>query len=322
MLLSAEQIKHDRLIEKLKRELGSAILSGLSDTDVIEIMLNDDGHVWFDSLSNGMYRTDEIIEPMRAYNIISTVATLRHRHINEKELCVECVLPIDGSRFTAVIPEAVENACFNIRKKATRIFTLDEYIKNKIITEKQANLLRNAILKNHSILITGGPGTGKTTFANALLGEMVHIGSPEQRFVILEETPELQCLAKNKITLRTTANLSFVRALRHALVARPDKICVGECRGAEVLTLLKAWNTGTKGGLSTLHANSASAALSRIEGMIQENEGIKAEPTLIVEAIDVICAMSFDSRTGRKVNDILRVTGHDSSGYQLEKLDH
>jgi type IV secretion system protein VirB11 len=320
MLLSSEQIKHDRLIEKLKREFGQTVLSGLNDKDIIEIMLNDDGHVWFDSLSNGMYKTAEIIEPMRAYNIISTVATLRHRHINEKELCVECVLPIDGSRFTAVIPEAVENPCFNIRKKATRIFTLDDYITKNIITEKQAALLRKEITKNHSILITGGPGTGKTTFANALLDEMVRIGQPEQRFVILEETPELQCSAKNKITLRTTANLSFVRALRHALVARPDKICVGECRGAEVLTLLKAWNTGTKGGLSTLHANSASAALSRIEGMIQENEGIKAEPSLIVEAIDIICAMSFDPNTGRKVNEILRVTGHDSTGYQFEKL--
>lgn len=320
MSLNADQEKQARLIEKLTRELGEVILSGIKDPDVIEIMLNDDGAIWFDTLSSGMYQTDEIIDPIRAYNIISTVATIRNRYINENEVCVECTLPIDGSRFTAIIPEAVESSCFNIRKKSTRIFSLNDYVKNNILTDNQSNSLREAITNNLSIMIVGGPGTGKTTFANAILQEMVELGSPNQRFVILEETPELQCSAKNKLSMRTTSSLCFVRALRHALVSRPDKICVGECRGAEVLTLLKAWNTGTKGGLSTLHANSASAALSRIEGMIQENEGIKAEPSLIVEAIDVICSLAFHAETGRKVTGILQISGHNENGYQLTSL--
>ncbi len=320
MIQTASQEKQERLLEKLRRELGQSIMQALKDPLIIEIMLNPDGILWFDHLDKGMFSLGEIIDPLRAYNIICTVAYLRNKVVNDKNPCIECALPIDGSRFSGMIPEAVSQACFNIRKRATHVFTLDNYIEKNIISTNQVESLRKVIHDKKSILIVGGPGTGKTTFANALLHEMVLLGSPEQRFVIIEETPELQCSAKNKLVIKTTESLTFGRSLRHALVSRPDKICLGECRGAEVLTLLKAWNTGTQGGLSTLHANSAEAALIRVAEMIEENAGIRAQPNLICEAIDVIVSMSFHKDTGRRVNDVLRITGFKEPHYQFESL--
>lgn len=320
MTTSAENEKKQRLIEKLKRELGKTILNALKNDDVIEIILNPDGKVWMDTLSKGMFETDEKIDPMQAYNIISTVASIRKKIVNAENPSLECTLPLDGSRFSGMIPEVVSNASFNIRKRALKIFTLEDYIEQKIISSQQAKVLREAISKNLSIIVAGGPGTGKTTFANALLHEMVKIGSSNQRFIIIEDKPELQCHAKNVLFLNTTENFSYIKTLRYSLVARPDKICVGECRGAEILTLLKAWNTGTKGGISTIHANDAKSVLSRIAGMIEENEGIKAQPSFIIEAVDIICALSFHPETGRKLNEIVRIKGYKNNEYIFESL--
>ncbi len=141
-----------------------------------------------------------------------------------------------------------------------------------------------------------------------------------QRFIIIEDKPELQCSAKKPFFIITTANFSYAKALRYALVARPDNICVGECRGAEILTLLKAWNTGTKRGISTIHANDARSTISRIEGMIEENEGIKAHPSLLIEAVDIICSLWFHPETDRKLNEIVKIKGPKNSEYIFESL--
>lgn len=321
--MSAEQEKKNRLIEKLKRELGEVILSGLSDPNVIEVMLNPDGCVWLDTLNDGMFKVDECIEPSRAFNIMNTVAALQNKIINEHHVEIECVLPLDGSRFTGQIPPIVDHPKFNIRKKALKVMTLDDYVSDRILTLNQANILRDAIQKNLSILIVGGTGTGKTTFGNALLHEMVLLGSPNQRFIIIEDKQELQCTALNKVVMITNATFTHQHALRHALVSRPDKICVGECRGGEVLTLIKAWNTGVKGGIATLHCNGAQeAALLRIEGMIEENAGIRAQARMIVESINIICLMTFDERTRtRCVKEVVRLVDYQNGKYVFEILD-
>jgi P-type conjugative transfer ATPase TrbB len=319
-MISAEYEKKERLIVKLERELGKSILSALKNDDVIEIMLNPDGIVWFDSLSCGMYESGDTLDPIRAFNIITTVAAIRKKVVNDKHPSLECALPIDGSRFSGLIPEVVENPVFNIRKRALQIFTLEDYVTQGIVTTQQADVLRQAIKNKLSIIIAGGPGTGKTTFANALLSEMVRLHSPVQRFIIVEDKPELQCAAKNKLVMKNTEFFSYTQLLRYSLVARPDIICVGEARGGEILILLKAWNTGTKGGISTLHANDACSALSRIEAMIEENAGIKAQPSLIVEAVDIICALSFHPKTGRRLNQVLRLKGHNPPDYIFENL--
>lgn len=314
-----EQQKHDRLLEKLRRELGNPLLKALADPSIIEIMLNPDGRVWLDQHDRGMYDSGITLSPVQAFNLIGTVAALRGTLVNEKKPILETELPLDGSRFEAMIPEVVVAPSFCIRKKALRVFKLDEYVERGIMSNTQANIIRENILARQSILLVGGPGTGKTTLANAILNEMVLLGDPNQRFVIIEDTRELQCNALNTLALKTTDVADYNHLLRATLRSRPDKICMGECRGAETLTLLKAWNTGTPGGLATIHANSAAAALVRVSEMISE-AGVVAQPRLICESINVIVSIAFDPVKGRKVNDVLKVIGFDGANYQFDNM--
>lgn len=314
-----ENQKQHRLLEKLKRELGTYMIEALADPDVIEIMLNPDGRVWIDHRKTGMFDSGHTFSTVQAYNLIGTVASLRGVLINDQKPILETELPLDGSRFEAMIPEVVIAPSFCIRKKAIRIYTLSEYIEHNILTTKQAELIRHAILQRQSILLVGGPGTGKTTLANAILNEMVELGDPNQRFVIIEDTRELQCKAPNTLSLKTTDYVDHRMLLRATLRSRPDKICMGECRGAETLTLLKAWNTGTPGGLATIHANSAAAALVRISEMIEE-AGVVGQQQLISEVIDVIVSIAFHPQKGRIINDVLRLTGFKESTYKFESI--
>lgn len=313
------QEKQTRLSQKLERELGSDILGALDNPDIVEIMLNADGALWFDSMKDGMVNTGKQLSAGRAHNLIATVASLREKIINAQNPILETELPLNGSRFAAAIPDVVTSPIFCIRKQAIRVHPIDNYVTEGIMSTAQASAIREAIQQRKSILVVGGPGTGKTTLTNAILNEMVLIGSPTQRFVIIEDTRELQCLAPNTLLLKTTAFANHQQLLRLALRARPDKICMGEARGAEILTLLKAWNTGTPGGVATIHANSAPAALIRIGEMVAES-GLHASEQLIAEAVDIIIALRFDTTLGRKVDAVLAVTGFSQGSYQFHTL--
>jgi type IV secretion system protein VirB11 len=165
-------------------------------------------------------------------------------------------------------------------------------------------------------LIAGGTSSGKTTFANALLREP---SLDTDRIVVLEDTRELNPPAANAIRLRTVPGaVSLQQLVRSTLRLRPDRIVVGEVRGGEALDLLKAWNTGHPGGITTLHANSASGALRRLEQLTAEATRVPPHD-LIGEAIDVVV---FMSRTGgtRRIEEALRVSGFNGGDYVTEPL--
>ena len=164
--------------------------------------------------------------------------------------------------------------------------------------------------------MVGGTGTGKTTFINALLRHLESV-SPEDRIILIEDTRELQCALENQVALRAVeGTVSMNGLLRSTLRLRPDRIVVGEVRGPEALTLLKAWNTGHPGGFSSLHANDAQAGLRRIEMLIQEACGQRM-PELIAEVVDVIVHLE----RGAKVEGLLRVHGYEHGRYQTATLE-
>lgn len=314
-MFQRDQEKYYRLQQKLWREFGDDISEWIACDRIVEIMLNPDGKLWIQDQHEGlMYRGQ--MSAIQAMNLIGTVASLNDKVVNEQHPILECELPFLGHRFEAVVPPVVTAPTFCIRKRATQVFTLDEYVQQGILTDLQANHLRDAISSRKTILVVGGPGTGKTTFSNALLDEMVKQCGDSQRILILEDTRELQSTAPNTVFLQTSPTVDFQKLLRASLRLRPDRICMGECRGAEMLTLLKCWNTGTPGGLATLHANSAKAALSRIQEMVAES-GSYPKPQLIVEAVNIIVSLSFHTKKGRVVNDILEVTGYSNQDFQL-----
>ena len=170
---------------------------------------------------------------------------------------------------------------------------LDDYVAAGIMTPEQAEALRRAVSSRKNILVAGGTSTGKTTLTNALLAE---IAKTSDRVVLIEDTRELQCKAPNLVALRTKDGVvSLSDLVRSSLRLRPDRIPIGEVRGAEALDLLKAWGTGHPGGIGTIHAGSALGALRRLEQLIQEAV-VTVPRALIAETVNVIAVLSRPRR--------------------------
>lgn len=306
-----------RLGESLRRQLGG-FCALLSEPDVVEVMLNADGRVWVDRLGQPM----QPIGAMRAETaefFIATVASTQRTTITRENPILECELPLDGSRFEALIPPVVSAPVFTIRRRASAVFTLADYEHQGIMTAAQRRAIETAIAARRNVLVTGGTASGKTTLLNALIAHMV-AASPDHRLVILEDTAELQSAAPNAVLLHTTASVSMQRLLRATMRLRPDRILVGETRGGEALDMLKAWNTGHPGGVSTIHANTARAGLQRLELLILERTESPMRE-LIVEAIEIIVHITkTGGQEGRRIEEVVAVTGYRDGRYQAEPL--
>ena len=181
-------------------------------------------------------------------------------------------------------PDIVKNSSFCIRKHAKKIFNLDDYVQNKTMTKYQQEIIIQTIYDKKNIIVAGGTGSGKTTLVNALLFEIAKLNN---RVIIIEDTKELKCDAKNKLALISTKTTSMEDLLRATLRSRPDRIILGEVRGSEAFTLINAWSTGHKGGISTVHSNSAFHTLTRIETLVGFGTD-KVQPSIIADAINVI----------------------------------
>ena len=306
-----------RNLEKLRREMGEEIRKAMDNPQVIEIMLNPDGSVWTDEIGVGM----NFLCSMSAVNALQMLGTVAHMLgtvINYHNPVVEGELPGDGSRVEGVIPPIVPNPSFNIRKKASAIFSLAEYVNSGRATDEDIQILSEAISTRKNILVVGGTGTGKTTFVNAIINEM-KILTPKHRLLILEDTLELQCSMENFVSMRTSSDKSMQDLLKITMRQRPDRIIIGEVRGKEALDMLKAWNTGHPGGVCTVHANDARAGLLRIEQLISE---VSQSPMkeLIAEAIDVIAFLVRDPHIGPKLSELVAVDGIHDGQYVFHNL--
>ena len=185
------------------------------------------------------------------------------------------------------------------------------------MTPEQAEALRRAVSSRKNILVAGGTSTGKTTLTNALLAE---IAKTSDRVVLIEDTRELQCKAPNVVALRTRDGVvSLSDLVRSSLRLRPDRIPIGEVRGAEALDLLKAWGTGHPGGIGTIHAGSALGALRRLEQLIQEAV-VTVPRALIAETVNVIAVLTGRG-ADRRLSELAHVAGLGTSGdYSLSAL--
>ncbi len=303
-----------RLDGKLARELGDVILAALQDPAVVEIMLNPDGLLWEDRHGKGMSVIGEMTAN-RAENLIGTIASALGIDATKDNPIIEGELPLDGSRFEGVLPPIVERPIFAIRKKAHLVYSLADYVRDGIMSQEQSDIILQHVRQRHNILVAGATGSGKTTLCNAIL-QCIADEDPDTRIAIIEDTRELQCPVKNQFMLRTSDKVDMIQLLRACLRLRPDRIGVGEVRDKAALALLKSWNTGHSGGIATVHANSAEAALTRIEQLIQE-ANVPPIPAVIAEAINCIVSIQ-KSKEGRRIEQICTVKGGGPEGYELD----
>lgn len=303
----------ERSVRMLRTAMGPEIAAALADPEVVEVMLNPDGALWVDRLGSGRQPTGVSMSSAVAERIIRLVAAHVNAEVHAGLPILSAELPETGERFLGVLPPVVRAPSFAIRKRALRIMTLADYVADGVMSEAQATFLRWAVRERLNIVVAGGTSTGKTTLANALLDE---IAQTRDRVLILEDTVELQCRSDDHVCMRAEPGITTMADLvRATLRLRPDRIVVGEVRGAEALDLLKAWGTGHPGGIATVHAGSAAGALTRFEQLVQEVSVTVPRP-LIAEAVNVVVFLGGRGR-GRRVREIARVTGFDTQGYQL-----
>ncbi|WP_180900466.1 P-type conjugative transfer ATPase TrbB [Martelella soudanensis] len=303
----------------LRTALGPAIAGFLGDVSVVEVMLNPDGRLWIDRLSEGLSDSGERLSVADGERIVRLVAHHVGAEVHAGNPRVSAELPETGERFEGLLPPVVAAPAFAIRKPAVAVFTLDDYVAAGIMVAAQADALRTAVAERRNILVAGGTSTGKTTLTNALLAE---VSKTSDRVVLIEDTRELQCAAPNLVAMRTKDGVATLSDLvRSSLRLRPDRIPIGEVRGSEALDLLKAWGTGHPGGLGTIHAGTAIGALRRLEQLIQEAV-VTVPRALIAETIDLVAVLSGRGAV-RRLGELARIDGLGPDGdYRVTPIQH
>jgi P-type conjugative transfer ATPase TrbB len=305
---------HYRLVRKLQEALGDQLCIALDDSTVVEIMLNPDGKLFIERLGHGVVAAGAM-SSAAAEMVIGTVAHALQTQVDAGNPIISGELPFGGHRLEGLLPPVVARPAFTIRRRASRLNPLDDYVLSGVMTDAQAASIRGAVASRLNVIISGGTGSGKTTLANAVIGEIAR-SAPDDRLVILEDAAEIQCNADNALVLHTSDTVDMSRLLKSTMRLRPDRIVVGEVRDGAALTLLKAWNTGHPGGVATIHASTARSALRRLEQLTAE---ASQQPMhhVIGEAVDLIVSIERTPR-GRRVRDVIHVERFDNGQYLIE----
>jgi len=318
--------------EKLCREvLDEAVGLGpleplLADANISEIMVNRYDEIYIERQGRLLRHPAAFSSEQSVRWVIERIVTPIGRRIDESAPMVDARLP-DGSRVNAVIPPiALKGASLTIRKFPAHRLRMSDLVRSNTISAAMAQFLLLCVGTRKSILISGGTGSGKTTLLN-ILSNGIPTG---ERIVTIEDAAELRLDHDHLVTLEARpANLENrgridIRDLvRNALRMRPDRIVVGECRGAEAFDMLTAMNTGHEGSLTTLHANSTRDALSRLESMVLMaglDLPLPAVREHIGASIDIVVQQARFSDGCRKVTSIVEITGLESGRIQLQEL--
>jgi P-type conjugative transfer ATPase TrbB len=332
--------QYSRLEAKLKRELGESILSLLAEEDVEDIVLNPDSSLWVKRRGAG-FVTAGTMPPATAASALGTIAAWRGTVLNYEHPILETELPLDGSRLEGVVQPLVRQPVFAIRLRPRKVFTLGEYETAGILTGKEdisnrarqqqdfalavrglrhVEIIRAAVRERKNILVVGATGSGKTTLLNGILDAIAEL-TPLDRVISIEDTTELQCRVPNYLDLRAVGDVTMLECLRASMRLKPTRIVVGEVRGAEAHTLLKAWNTGHPGGLGTVHANGALLGLTRLESLVAEGTDAPQQK-LVGETVDLVIFVDMEPslKAGRKVREMLLVTGWKEGQYEVEHV--
>jgi pilus assembly protein CpaF len=318
----------ERLVKEIRDEtfgLGP-IEPLLHDPEISDILVNTYRQVFVErrgklELTNVTFRDDQHLRV-----IIDRIVSRVGRRVDEASPYVDARLP-DGSRVNAIIPPlSIDGPLLSIRRFAVKALTMQDFINYGTITDRMAAVLQGIVRARLNVLISGGTGSGKTTTLNIMSGYI----PPDERIVTIEDSAELQLQQPHVCRLETRppniegkGQVTARDLVRNSLRMRPDRIVVGEVRSEEVLDMLQAMNTGHDGSLTTLHANSARDALTRLETLMQMS-GIslpdKAMREQISSAINVIVQVSRMSDGKRKIVSISEITGMEGNVVTMQDV--
>lgn len=314
-------VTRHRWVNMIYSELGPQIRAALNDENVTDVLINQDGAVYVGRLgAQGQQQIPNlIVKGDQVSKILHTIARYLGKNISEEQPILEGELPGHGARVNGVLPPVVTSPTLNLRKHASKVIPLEHYVQLGVLSQRQHDVLVQAVIDRRNVLIVGGTGSGKTTFLNSLL-DQVERHTPWHRVGIAEDTREIRTNVRNRINLVTTATVGMKQLLRTMLRETIDRIVVGECRGAEVLRMLDAWNTGHPGGFGTLHCDSARSAPLRIEELVAGDPDSKPVPSAIARAVNLIVFLEKDHNApaGRRVKEILRVVGYEAGKYVFQ----
>src|SRR5574344_1588590 len=318
----------DRLIREIIQEAkGYGPLDPLlADPQISDILVNGADHVFVEK-GGKLYKTDvKFKDNQHLKNIIERIVSKVGRRIDEKSPMVDARLA-DGSRVNAIIPPlALDGPSLSIRKFKQDAGSLESLLKWNALSKEMAETLAMAVKARLNIVISGGTGAGKTTLLNSLSSQIPE----DERIITIEDSAELALQQEHVVRLETRpANIEGKGQINardlviNSLRMRPDRIVIGECRGAEALDMLQAMNTGHDGSLTTLHANSARDALSRLETMAMYS-GIdlpeKNIKTQIASAIDLIIQVSRLQDGSRKITSVSEIVGMEGNVMSLQEI--
>lgn len=284
----------------MRRYVGPVVQAALDDPLVTEVSLNpQDGMLWVERRGAGRTRLDARLGAGQVEMFLNSVAASVDVTLGAATPFLQATLP-GGARLQGFVPPVTTGPAFTIRVPSAAILTLDDYA----LAPPYHRALRRAVAERRSIVVAGGTNSGKTTFANALLHEM-HVATPDDRVVVLEDTAELRPPSCNHLLLRTPPGGTLRDLVKGTLRTSPDRIVIGEVRDAAALDLLDAWTTGHPGGCATVHAETPLGALRRLDRLAQR-AGVPPQPELVAEAVGLIVITE-----GRRVAGVSRVVGLD-----------
>lgn len=308
------EVVEEGLIEMMTRNLGPVIMGAMEDDDVTEIYVNpQDPEVRVDRRSAGRTSFPCTLDPSRVEMFLNTAAARAGHTLGKETPFLQTTLPggiFRHSRLQGFVPPVTQGPAFAIRKPPEVIYALFDYVTRGALERTHCTLLASAIARRENILVCGGTNSGKTTFANALIRE-ISVTCPTDRIVILEDTAELQCFARDHLALTTPVGGRLSQLVKATLRTSPDRIVVGEVRDEAALDLLDAWATGHPGGVATVHASTTHGALLRLDRLAQR-AGVPSQAHLVAEAVDWVVMMVGGSATGagqRRVSEVAKVLG-------------
>lgn len=299
----SQQVKINKWISNLLNDM-SRIIPFLENPRVTDIAIGQQGQLIVEGLGmdknfTGIYFSDE-----ETKSIIHTCASVLGIIIDPDNPIVEGVLPLPKwkIRIEGVLPpRASSNPIFVIRRPSDKIFNLENYLKENRITQEKYDLIVNHIKKRSNIVIGGETGSGKTTLLNAIIEKMIEF-TPDDRFYIVEDASEIKCHAKDTFNIWASGK-DCLKAVGIAMRCNVSRIIFGELRYGDVTNeVLKAWNSGHTGGITTVHANSALTMISRINDLLREV--IPGELPNVSESIGLLIHM-IPTKNGPIVNEVV-----------------